>query len=112
MGKGLPKDWDDQGSIFSQMGELRWQRVGEKYRVLIFADKPLDGMEPLGGDWDAEEKNIYLQDLTEPRVRPLFQKYPHGEVSGSMRAKVCYRNGVIVSISPREILSTEGLNEV
>jgi len=107
MGKGIPRDWSDQGSIFSRMGELRWTRAGEKYQALIFADKALVGMDVLKGNWESEEEEVFLQDLSEPKVRPSFEKYPHGDVAGLLKVKACKRDGVIVSISPREILSKE-----
>jgi hypothetical protein len=92
MGKGIPLDWSDQGSIFSQMGELRWKRAGEKYQAL-------------------EEEVVFLQDLSEPKVRPSFEEYPHGDVAGLLKVKTCKRDGVIVSISPREILPRRRPNE-
>lgn len=111
MGQGLPEDWSDQGSVFSRTGELRWQRVGEKYQALIFADQALVGMDALEGNWESMEERIFLQDLREPKVRPLFEKYPHGDVAGFLKVKACKRDGVIVSISPRELLPAEGLND-
>jgi hypothetical protein len=105
MGKGIPQYWSDQGSIFSRMGELRWTRAGEKYQALIFADRALVGMdECIEGNWESEEEEIFLQDLSEPKVRPSFEKYPHGDVVGLLKVKACKLNGVVVSISPREIL--------
>jgi len=107
MGKGFPKDWSDQGSIFSSIGELQWQRKGEKYQVLIFADQALEGLDTLTvkDEWESVEENIFLQDLSEPKVRPLFEKYPHGNVAGFLKVRTCKRNGMIVCISPREFIS-------
>lgn len=107
MGRGIPENWGDQGSVFNQMGELRWQRKGKNYQTLIFADQPLDGMEALKGIWESVEEKIFLQNLTEPKVRPSFERYPHGDVTGFLKVKTCIRDGVIVSISPRELLSQE-----
>jgi hypothetical protein len=109
MGKGIPENWNDQGSVFNRMGELRWQRKGEKYQALIFADQPLDGMDPfrIEGNWESVEEMIFLQDLTEPKVRPSFERYPHGDVTGFLKVKTCKRDGAIVSISPRELLPQE-----
>jgi hypothetical protein len=111
MGKGIPLDWSDQGSIFSQMGELRWKRAGEKYQALIFADQALVGLDVLKGNWESEEEVVFLQDLSEPKVRPSFEEYPHGDVAGLLKVKTCKRDGVIVSISPREILPRRRPNE-
>ena len=111
IGKGLPKEWLDQGSVFDRTAELRWQTVGEIYNILIFADQKWNGLDSLEGKWQSSEEEIFLQDLNEPKVRPLFKKYPHGAVSGSLKVKICKRDGVIVGISPREILSEEGFNE-
>ena len=113
MDEGLPLDWNDHGSVFSKTGELRWQKNGEEYRALLFLDNPM--VEPtfskIDGEWEAEEENIFLQDLNEPRIRPSFKKYPNGTAFGRLRAKICRRNGMIVCISPREILPREALNE-
>jgi len=111
MGKGIPQDWSDQGSIFSRMGELRWTRAGDKYQALIFADQVLEGMDILKGNWESEEEEVFLQDLSEPKVRPSFEEYPHGDVAGLLKVKTCKRDGVIVSISPREILPRRLPNE-
>lgn len=114
MSEGTPLDWNDQGSVFSKTGELRWQKKGEKYQALLFLDNPL--VEPtfskVDGEWEAEDENIFLQDLNEPRVRPSFNKYPNGTALGRLRAKICRRNGIIVCISPREILPKEAPNEL
>lgn len=112
IGKGIPQDWSDKGSIFSRMGELRWTWAGEKYQALIFADRALEGMDQcLGGNWESEEEEVFLQDLSEPKVKPSFEKYPHGDVAGHLKVKICKRDGVTLSISPREILPRRQPND-
>jgi len=87
------------------------KKKGDIYKVLIFSDQKLNGLDALEGNWESSEEEIFLQDLNEPKVRPLFEKYPHGEGSGRLKVKICKRDGVILAISPREILSEEGFNE-
>lgn len=111
MGKGIPLDWSDQGSIFGRLGELRWTKKGEEYQALIFADQALVGMDVLEGNWESEVEEVFLQDLSEPKVRPSFEEYPHGDSAGLLRVKTCKRDGVIVSISPREFLPRRQPNE-
>lgn len=110
VGKGLPDRWTDCGSIFSRNGEIRWHRTGDAFKLLIITDidKPLEGRTPIDGNWQAEEEQVYLQDLKEPRVNPQFKSYPHGESRGKMRIMAVRRNGVPVVMSPRELLSEEG----
>lgn len=105
VGKGQPADWNDQGSVFSPKGEMRWQRNGDRYKALILVDQALEGLKAVDGDWVEVDEDIYLQDLVEPRVRPQFQEYPHGDVKGILKVKTCMRNGFIVAISPREFQS-------
>lgn len=111
MGRGIPLDWSDQGSIFSRLGEIRWTREGEMYKALIFADQALEGMDVLMGNWESEEEEVFLQDLSEPKVRPSFKEYPHGDEAGFLKVKICKRDGVVISISPREILPRRRSNE-
>jgi len=108
VGKGLPDKWTDRGSIFGKNGEIRWQRTGDTFKLLIITDidKPLEGR--IDGNWQAKEEQVYLQDLTEPRVNPQFESYPHGESLGKMRILAVRRDGVPVAMSPREFLSEEG----
>ena len=111
IGKGLPDRWTDRGSIFGRNGEIRWQRIGDNFKLLIIidkTDKALEGRNPIEGNWQAEEEIVYLQDLTEPRVNPQFDSYPHGERRGRLRIMTVYRNDVPLLMSPRSFLSEEG----
>lgn len=103
MGQGLPGDWLDQGSMFNTHGELRWWKEGEQYQTVLFSEQEVAGLQLLDGEWEAQDKDeeVFLQDLTEPRVRPTFDRYPHGATAGRLRARVYRRDGVTVWISPR-----------
>lgn len=104
MGQGLPGDWKDQGAVFGPRGELRWWRTETDYRALLLTGEPVDGLEPLPGEWKAEEKTLFLQNLNDHRLHPNFPAYPHGGPNGRFKALVYYRDGTATFISPRELL--------
>lgn len=115
IGKGLPDRWTDRGSIFGRNGEIRWQRIGDNFKLLIIidktdkaTDKALEGRTPIEENWQAEEEIVYLQDLNEPRINPQFDSYPHGEGRGRLRIMAVYRNDVPLLMSPRKFLPEEG----
>lgn len=110
IGKGLPDKWTDRGSIFGENGEIRWQRIGDNFKLLIIIDKDdidLEGRTPMDGNWQAKEEIVHLQDLTEPRVNPQFDSYPHGERRGRLRIMAVCRNDVPLLISPRKFCPEE-----
>ncbi|MBC7226531.1 MAG: hypothetical protein H5T61_04800 [Thermoflexales bacterium] len=104
MGAGLPDDWKDQGAAFGPEGELRWWREGEAYRALLLTDGPVGGLEPVPGDWTADEETFFLQSLKDRRLKPNFAQYPHGAKGGQFRARVYFCNGVAAFVSPRVFL--------
>ncbi|MGB9872250.1 MAG: hypothetical protein ACPLYD_11385, partial [Anaerolineae bacterium] len=63
VGAGVPEDWQAQGAIFGPKGELRWWQEDLAYRALLLTDEPMNGLDPLPGDWMAEEEDFFLQDL-------------------------------------------------
>ncbi len=108
MGSGIPADWKDQGAVFGQKGELRWWREGAAYRALLLTEEPVGGLPPLAGDWTVQEGDFFLQDLNDRKLKPNFTAYPHGATRGRCRARVYYRDGVALFISPRELVREGG----
>ena len=107
MGEGVPADWREQGAVFGPTGELRWWKVGDGYRVLLLADRAIGGLDPMPGEWTAEEQRVYLQNLNDQRLNPRFRAYPHGSTAGRFRARVFLCDGVPMFVSPRVL---EGVN--
>jgi hypothetical protein len=109
MGQGLPGDWLEQGGVFNRQGELRWWKGSNLYQALLFSEQEITGLSPLEGQWEEREKSeeVFLQDLTEPRVRPTFGCYPYGGTKGRLNAKVYLRDGMAVWISPRNFVSDQ-----
>ena len=107
VGKAFPDSWGERGSVFSSTGEIRWQKKGDAFKILVISDRPLDGFSPEEGPkdgiWEAKMEKVFLQDLKEPRVNPQFKNYPHGESQGMMRLMAVRRNGLPVTMSPRGI---------
>jgi len=103
--EGYPEDWKDQGAVFNERGELRWQREGDGYRALLLTETPTaspsEKLTPLEGDWTVEEQRLMLQNLKEARVHPPFPQYPHGKTSGWIQAFLYKRNGVSMYLSLR-----------
>lgn len=121
LGEGVPDDWREQGAIFSDRGELRWRcrndlspapspaRGGELvYQAVLLTEAPVSGLEPLPGNWQGEERDLFLQHLGERRLKPAFLTYPGGGASGRFRAWVYYRDGVATFVSPRELIPEAG----
>lgn len=107
MDRGLPGDWREQGSVFNRQGELRWWKEGNRYQGLLLSEQEITELPSLDGQWEVEEGEVFLQDLAEPRVRPTFDRYPHGVTQGRLRAKVYRRDGITVWISPRDFVSDQ-----
>ena len=107
VGKAFPDVFAEKGSVFSSTGEIRWQKKGNAFKIIVISDSPLDGFSseegPKDGIWEAEEEKVFLQDLKEPRVNPQFKSYPNGESQGMMRVMAVRRNGLTVAMSPRGI---------
>lgn len=107
IGLGLPPAWYDQGAVFNHYGELRWWKERDGYQAILLMEQPVQELQPLEGNWEAKEETIFLQDLTEPRVHPSFDKYPHGSHGGKIQVSVYRQNGVTVWISPRAWVNNE-----
>ncbi len=103
LGQGLPAQWQEQGAVFSAGGEVRWWQQGEDYEAVLLSDAPLPGREPDAG-WEAEDATLLLQDLSEARVTPQFDRYPTGRPTGRMRARVYRQAGATRLISLRELI--------
>jgi len=98
---GYPADWQDQGAVFNEQGELRWQREGKNYRALLLTERPVEGLTPLESDWTVEEQRLFLQDLEAAKVHPPFSRYPTGKAQGRIRALLYKRQGMAVYLSLR-----------
>ncbi|MGQ9586527.1 MAG: hypothetical protein ACUVXG_14165 [Anaerolineae bacterium] len=107
MGQGFPTNLKDQGAAFGPVGEVRWWRHSHRYKALLLTHKAAEGMKLVPGNWEGKEEMMMLQNLREPRVRPLFPSYPHGTHSGWLRAVVYYRDGVATFVSPRELFQED-----
>ena len=111
VGEGLPEDWKDQGAVFNERGELRWWRRSNEYEALLVAEALVEGLNPLPGTWRAEPRDLFLQDLREPRVRPNFLAYPDGNPMGKIEVRVCYRDGIAMLVSLRKFMQTPKASE-
>ena len=108
VGEGYPVDWKEQGAVFNAQGELRWRVLNdEQYEALLLTTKALPNQEALPGEWTAEERVLYLQDLQEARVLPQFARYPTGKATGKIRVRLYRREGVPTFVSLCEFLEEE-----
>lgn len=110
-GEGPPVDLRDNGTAFSDRCEVRWQRLDEdEFRVLVLSDEdygdlPLSAVE---GRWTTETQETRLWNLEEPAINPSFERYPVVNAKkAKLHCRVFYRDGVVLFISPREVLSDD-----
>jgi len=105
--QGMPSEWKDQGAAFGPKGELRWWREDETFRALLLMSEPVGNLTPVPGEWHTAVHEFDLQNLHEPRVRPNFDEYPHGDHQGRLVAQTFYRDGSPIFISPRVLKGKE-----
>jgi len=109
-GEGIPSRLLDFGTAFKERHEVRWQRAGEKFHVLLISEQPREdlGLSPVEGEWGSQEIETKLWDLREMSINPPFTSYPLiNEPDGKLKCRVFYRNGLAVFVSPREVLKSE-----
>jgi len=112
MGAGLPRDWREQGCVFNERGELRWWKAGDDgYEGVLVSSEPVPGLEPLPGEWEAEEHEVFLQDLEAPEVAPAARRYPHGAPRGRIAVRIYRRDGTTLWVSPRCFVPEPGTTE-
>jgi len=101
--KTPPRELFTGGCVFSEKGEIRWQRRGEKYSALIITDGALEGLPSefrlVHKELKEEEQRFYLEPLSSPRISPNFEKYPRN--AKRVIAKVLYKNSMPIAISLR-----------
>ncbi len=100
IGQGLPAQWQEQGAVFGPNGEVRWWQEVDGFEAVLLSDVRLPDREP-SEDWEAEDTSILLQDLAESRVTPQFSRYPTGQPTGRLHARIYRCQGIIRLISPR-----------
>ncbi len=101
----------DAGCAFDATLEIRWQRAGDAFRVLVLSDqeRPDLGLEPVEGEWTVtDEETVQLVDLRDRRYSPQFGAYPVVQDSKArLKCKVFSRNHIAVFLSPRGVLKDE-----
>jgi len=109
-GEGVPNKLLDFGTAFNEKHEVRWQRLGEAFQVLLISDQARNDLPlfPVEGEWTSREIETKLWNLREMSINPKFERYPLiDEPEGKLRCRVFYRNGLAVFVSPREVLRDE-----
>ncbi len=98
---GYPDDWQEQGAVSNEKGELRWYREGDTYRALLLTETPASNLPALGETWEVETHRLFLQDLREAKVHPSFSQYPTGKLKGRITARLYKQRGMAVYLSLR-----------
>jgi len=110
-GKGVPGELKDNGTVFNEHCEIRWQRIGkDAFRVWVLTDEPMDTglLHQVEGEWSIEDQTTQLVSLKAPQFCPSFQRYPVVESEKArLRCRIFCRDGVAIFISPREVLPDE-----
>ncbi len=105
---GELREW---GTAFTRTAELRWWRIDEdRYQVLILSDEPKEGLplESVPGAWQTKEEITQLISTHASRFAPQFQVYPGVEDhQARLRCRLFYRDGLIMFVSPREVVANE-----
>lgn len=103
-------DLRDAGCAFNSKTEIRWQRVGDIFRVLVLSDdeRPNIGFELVQGDWRIQDGKTTTISMNDHQFSPQFEKYPTvNTASASLNYKVFYRYNIAMFVSPREVLDDE-----
>lgn len=105
----------DVGCVFNARAEIRWQRVGSDYLVLVLSDEERRnlGLEEVQGEWEVDEASykqdgMRLIDLNDRRFYPQFEEYPVVQATRArLKGKVFLRDHMPIFVSPREVLKDE-----
>lgn len=101
LAEGRPAELRDQGSLFGSRGEIRWWKRGNTYEALAILDEPATGLQPLEGDWRAEDRTLLLRNLDDRGICPSFCVFPGLGTNGRLKVRMCRRDGVAALVSPR-----------
>lgn len=104
------EDLRDAGCAFDSKAEIRWQRVGDIFRVLVLSDdeRPDIGFKLVQGDWRIQDGKTTTISMNDHHFSPQFEKYPTVDTaSARLNYKVFYRNHVAMFVSPREVIDDE-----
>jgi hypothetical protein len=65
-----PKNLSPEGQFFTVDIEIRWKKAGDRYQVLSLStrDFPLEGFQPLEGDWAYKDREAVYYKNTETRI--------------------------------------------
>lgn len=79
---GLPRKICSEGRVFSDKGEIKWEKLGDDYSVILLVEKQVPNIPPElvsnGREWTVQEKlkEVYLVNLDSSQISPKFSKYP------------------------------------
>lgn len=88
LGDGLPAVLGDRGAVCAGRGELRWWRQGDRYEGLLLVDESQVDLTPTGEAWQTFPTTLKLADLNDLRYRPNFPRYPTGDTTGRVSARL------------------------
>jgi hypothetical protein len=105
LGEGLPEEICSEGRAFSDEGEVRWEKNGEEYHVVLLVEKQISKIPPGliqdNREWTLEEKlgEVYLVNLGSSQISPKFSKYPKN--AEKLSTKIYLKKNVPTFISLR-----------
>jgi len=105
---GQPDELYEHGILFNDWCEIRWQRLGEEFQVLVLCDREIKDLplNKLNGEWKTKDEEIRLVQLNLSKFNPPFESYPITNApKAKMRCKIFYYNNFAIFVSPREVIN-------
>jgi len=78
--KDIPSELSPKGRSFNDKGEVRWEKLENEFRVMVFSEKEIRddmfGLTLVPSNYELKRISLYLIKPKESRYNPRFDEYP------------------------------------